>query len=210
MAAMNFSIMDAYGYYERRMIDIGRSLNRSVIAWQDIAGFPQNFSNNYNDYPDVTLDVWAGCYSGDWQADVASFTQQNMSVIISGPFYITQQNGAPTTPHFTWQQMYMTDLYNFTGGNVTAQQQYVKGGELCAWDDAAETDGGDIVVGLSPYLFGVSEAWWSPQAFTSGTQPDEARAHVHRCRTVARGIPSHPVYYFGNYCPLEYEVPAQP
>jgi hexosaminidase len=128
-----------------------------------------------------------------------------MSVVLSGPYYVTQLDAeVSTTPHFTWKQMYQVDPFNFTGGNNTAQQQLVKGGELCAWDDAAETDSGDIWMQLTPYMIGVAEAWWSPQSFTSGNSPDETRAHIHRCRMVQRGIPSHPIYSFGTYCPFEY------
>ena len=207
MNATGYDLYGAYHYYERRMINIARSLGRRTIAWLDIAGFPENFNNTYNDYPDVTFDVWTGCYSGNWQDDVATFTSQNATVVVSGPFYITQQNGSPDTPHFTWQQMYMTDLYNFTGGNYTNQSSLVLGGELCAWDDAAQTDSGDVWISLTPYMIAVAENWWSPQSFTSGTNPDESRAHAHRCRMGARGIPSHPIYAFGTYCPFEYNPP---
>lgn len=207
MNSSGYDVYQAYHYYERRIIDISRSLGRRTLAWLDIAGFPQNFNNSYNDYPDVTFDVWTGCYSGNWQDDVATFTSQNASVVVSGPFYITQQNGEPTTPHFTWQQMYSTDLYNFTGGNYTNQSSLVLGGELCAWDDAAQTDSGDLWISLTPYMIGVAESWWSPQSFTSGTSPDESRAHAHRCRMAARGIPSHPIYAFGTFCPFEYNPP---
>jgi hexosaminidase len=212
-AWMNASGLDVYGayhYYERRVIDIVRSFGRRTMAWLDIAGFPAGFNNSYAAYPDVTFDVWTGCYSGNWQDDVATFTSQNASVVVSGPFYITQQNGAPTTPHFTWQQMYGTDLLNFTGGNVSSQAALVLGGELCAWDDAAQTDSGDLWMSLTPYMVGVAEAWWSPQAATSGVTPDESRAHAHRCRMGARGIPSHPIYAFGTYCDVEYEPPLAP
>lgn len=192
---------------------------RNTLAWLDISGFPLDFNSSYSDYPDVTLDVWSGCYSGNWQNDVSTLTSQNMSVIVSGPFYVTQQNGAPSTPHFTWQQMYGTDLWNFTGWNVTVgngtssnttntsvlQGALVYGGELCAWDDAAQTDSGDLWMSLTPYLIGVAEPWWSPQSMTSGVQPDEGRAHAHRCRMGVRGIPSHPIYAFGTYCQFEYE-----
>jgi hypothetical protein len=104
---------------------------------------------SYSDFPDVTLDVWAGCYSvctchfreyarifnhsflqGNWQDDVSTFTKQNASVIVSGPFYITQQNGAPNTPHFNWDQMYSTDLHNFSGNDSHARS-LVKGAEVC-------------------------------------------------------------------------------
>ncbi len=89
------------------MIDIARSLNKSTLAWQDISGFPADFNvtSSYANYPDVTLLVWSGCYSGNWQDDVSAFVSQNVSVVVSGPFYITQQNGAPDTPHFTWDQV---------------------------------------------------------------------------------------------------------
>ena len=39
-------------------------------------------------------------------------------------------------------EMYSTDLANFTG-NTTEAISKVKGGMLCAWDDAAETDAGE-------------------------------------------------------------------
>jgi hexosaminidase len=210
VAWMNQTGLDVYGayhYYERRMIDIARSLGKRPMAWLDIAGFPLDFNNSYSDYPDFVFDVWTGCYSGNWQDDVATFTSQNASVVVSGPFYVTQQNGSPTTPHFTWQEMYMTDLWNFTGGNTTQQADLVLGGELCAWDDAAQTDSGDLWISLTPYMIGVAEAWWSPQSMTSGVNPDEERAHAHRCRMGARGIPSHPIYAYGTYCPFEYEPP---
>jgi hypothetical protein len=70
-------------------------------------GFPEGFnvSGSYNAYPDVAINVWSGCYSGSWQEDVSTLVAQNASVIVSGPFYITQQNGAPSTPHFMWDQV---------------------------------------------------------------------------------------------------------
>lgn len=210
MKAQGYDVTAAYHYYERRMIDIVRGLNRTTLAWLDIAGFPEGFNNSYSAYPDVTLDVWSGCYSGNWQNDAAAFTSQNMSIVVSGPFYITQQNGSPDTPHFTWEQMYMTDLWNFTGGNTSTTRALVHGGQLCAWDDAAQTDSGDLLMSMTPYLLGVAEAWWSPQAATSGVQPDEGRAHDHRCRLVQRGVPSHPVYSFGSYCLYEYAAPLAP
>jgi hexosaminidase len=52
MVRQNFSVMDAYYYYERRMIDIARGLNRSVVAWQDIQGY-----NGTSTSFDVALDV---------------------------------------------------------------------------------------------------------------------------------------------------------
>jgi hexosaminidase len=206
MAAHNFDLSAAYHYYERRLIGIMRALGRRTQAWLDIAGFPGANETWAADYPDVALNVWTGCYSGNWQDDVSSFTAQNGSVVVSGPYYITQMNGAPTTPHFTWQQMYSTDLANFTG-NSTAALEHVLGGEICAWDDAAQTDSGDLLVSLTPYMLGVGESFWSPQALTSGVTPDEGRLHQHRCRLVARGFATHPVFAFGTFCPFEYEAP---
>ena len=59
-------------------------------------------------------------------------------VVVSGPFYITELNGAPpNSPYNSWQSMYETDLYNFTGSNTTLQA-LILGGELCAWGDAAQ------------------------------------------------------------------------
>lgn len=104
--------------------------------------------------------------------------------------------------------MYATDLANFTGSGRPGAMAHVQGGELCVWDDAAQTDSGDLLVSITPYLLGVGEAFWSPQAVTSGHAPDESRAHVHRCRMVQRGQPSHPIYAFGTLCPYEYEAPA--
>lgn len=39
MAAQNITVVEAYYYYERRMIEIARGLGRSVLAWQDIQGY---------------------------------------------------------------------------------------------------------------------------------------------------------------------------
>lgn len=39
MTAQNYSVSEAYWYYERRIVDIARSLGRSVLAWQDIQGY---------------------------------------------------------------------------------------------------------------------------------------------------------------------------
>lgn len=197
----------AYYYYVRKLVGIMRGLSppRNTIAWLDVAGFWANQSWAH-DYSDVVLDVWTGCYSGSWQHDVADFTAQGGKVVVSGPFYITQQNGAPATPHFTWQQMYSTDLANFTG-NTSAAIARVLGGELAVWDDAAQTDSADVMVSITPFILGVGEAWWSPQAATSGVTPDEGRLHDQRCRLVQRGLASHPVFAFGTACPMEYEVP---
>ena len=190
------------------MIEIVRGLGRKTMAWLDIDGWPLANETWSRDYADVTLNVWTGCYSGNWQDDVSAFVARNGSVVVSGPFYITQQNGSPKTPHFTWQQMYATDLANFSGSTPEAVAAHVQGGELCAWGDAAQVDSGDVMVSLTPYMLGVAEAWWSPRAATSGVAPDEDRAHVHRCRMVARGLPSHPIYNYGNFCPFEYEPPG--
>ena len=151
-----------------------------------------------------TLNVWTGCYQGSWQADVARFTRENGTVVVSGPYYITTS----AAPHFTWEQMYAVDLANFTGGNSSTAMQHVSGGEICAWDDAAGTDSGDLSIQISPYIFGVAEAWWSPQALTSGKAPDAMRAHHQRCRLGQRGFATHPFYAFGTFCPMEYEVPV--
>jgi hypothetical protein len=74
-----------------------------VQAWLDVAGFPDKNETWARDYADVTLNVWTGCYSGSWQDDVARFTAQNGSVVVSGPYYITANQ--PGAPHFDWKQM---------------------------------------------------------------------------------------------------------
>jgi hexosaminidase len=163
---------DAYHYYERRQIEIVRALGRKTQAWLDIAGFPGKNESWAGNYSDVTLNVWTGCYSGSWQADVGRFTAQNGSVVVSGPYYITANQ--PGAPHFTWKDMYAVDLHNFTG-NSSAARQHVRGGELCVWDDAAGTDSGDLAMEITPYVFAVAETWWSPQAATSAQEPDEMR-----------------------------------
>jgi hexosaminidase len=201
------SVYDAYHYYERRVIDIARSHGRSVQAWLDIAGFPAANETWAGNYSDVTLNVWTGCYSGSWQDDVQRFTTQNGSVVVSGPYYITANQ--PGAPHFTWQDMYHVDLHNFTG-NSSVARSHVHGGELCVWDDAAGTDSGDLAMQLTPYLFAVSETWWSPQAATSGQDPDESRAHVQRCRLIQRGYASHPIFAFSTWCPHEFEWAGVP
>lgn len=58
MKANNYSdSYAAYRYYERRMIGIARGLKRQSLAWLDVAGFP-SANETYNDYPDVTINVW--------------------------------------------------------------------------------------------------------------------------------------------------------
>lgn len=203
MTANNYTVTDAYYYYERRMIGIARSLNRSAIAWQDIAGYNGSAPGTL----DVALEVWSGTFGGDWQADVASLTATGAPVVVSGPFYITQLNGASAGwPYHTWQSMYAVDLWNFTGASNASVRALVRGGELDAWGDAAQTDSGDLIVRLSPYMQAVAEAWWSPRNATSGVAPDEQRMHVHRCRMAARGVRSHPIYYFSSYCLPEFAV----
>lgn len=194
--------METYYWYERSLINISRSLGRKSLLWQDVAGFPLGFneSQSYADYADVTVLVWSGCYSGSWQDGVATFTSQNASTIVAGPFYVTVQNGAPSTPHFTWEQMYATDVQNFTGAASAsqAQLQRVHGGLLALWGDATESDAGDVLLQMTPNAFGVSEAWWSPAAWTqaavSSGGPDGMRAHAQRCRMLQRGLPSHPIF----------------
>jgi hypothetical protein len=67
-------------------------------------------------------------------------------------------------------------------------------------------DSADALVELLPYMIGVAEAWWSPRSATSGAAPDEERAHAHRCRLLARGLPSHPLIFYGAYCPYEWNA----
>lgn len=201
---VNGTIEDAYHYYVRRLVEIQRGLGKASMAWLDVAGFPDSRAGETwaKDYPDVTLNVWTGCYSGSWQNDVSRFVEEGGRVVVSGPFYITDS----ATPHFTWEQMYQVDLGNFTG-NTTAGMELVAGGELCAWDDAVGSDSGDLAMQLTPYILGVAEAWWSPQAATSGKAPDAMRAHHHRCRLGQRGHATHPIFAFGTYCPVEYQSP---
>jgi len=85
----------------------------------------------------------------------------------------------------------------------------MRGGEICAWDDAAGTDSGDLAMQITPYILGAAEAWWSPRANTSGVAVDEGRAHHQRCRMGQRGMATHPIYAFGTFCPREYEVAPQ-
>jgi hexosaminidase len=202
------TIYDAYHYYVRRMIGFARAHGRTTQAWLDVAGFPDANETWQRDYSDVTLNVWTGCYSGSWQDDVSRFTRLNGSVVVSGPYYITANQ--PGAPHFDWKEMFRVDLANFTD-NSTEAIAHVRGGELCVWDDAAGTDSGDLAVQITPFIFGVSESWWSPQAATSGQDPDESRAHVQRCRLIQRGYASHPIFAFSTWCPREFEwaqVPA--
>jgi hypothetical protein len=82
----------------------------------------------------------------------------------------------------------------------------MRGGEICAWDDAAGTDSGDLAMQITPYILGAAEAWWSPRANTSGVAVDEGRAHHQRCRMGQRGMATHPIYAFGTFCPQEFEI----
>ena len=67
-------------------------------------------------------------------------------------------------------------------------------------------DSADVILTLSPYMQAVAESWWSPQSATHGVSPDEDRMHVQRCRVLARGVRSHPIYYYSAYCLPEYNV----
>ena len=104
----NGTIYDAYHYYVRRQIGILRALAppRETMAWLDVAGFPDARAGETwaKDYPDVTLNIWTGCYQGNWQEDAARFVAEGGAVVVSGPYYITTS----ATPHFTWTQMYET------------------------------------------------------------------------------------------------------
>jgi hexosaminidase len=103
--------------------------------------------------------------------------------------------------------MYSTDPFNTTMPLTPQQEALVLGGELCAWDDAVTSDAGDVLVDITPYLYAVAETWWSPTSVTH-QPPDQNRLHMARCRLVARGVPSHPVYGYGAYCAFEYAAPA--
>lgn len=46
MASRNFSLADAYYYYEQRMVNISRAMNRRSMLWVDAAGYPPNFAAN--------------------------------------------------------------------------------------------------------------------------------------------------------------------
>lgn len=200
MASRGFTVDDAYYWYEQQVIGTVRSFGKRTMAWQDIAGI----AANYSAYPDVTLEVWTGCYSGSWQDDVSALTAAGAHVVLAGPYYITHD-----PQHFTWQDMYSTDPTNATAPMSPAQQALVQGGELCAWDDAVTSDAGDILVDITPYLFAVAETWWSPTTVTH-SPPDLNRLHMARCRIVSRGVPSHPIYGFGAYCAFEYEAQLAP
>jgi len=185
---------DACWYYERKLADIARSLNLTMIGWDDIQG-PAAPAN----YTDLILEVW----DNQWQTYLYQYAQSGWNVTLSTPFYIVQgsQN--------TWTYMYSMDVFNCSGSCTwdAATKARVLGAELCAWDDAMLSDPGDLLVDLSPFIQGVGEAWWSPEAVSAGNQPDMNRAHIQRCRQIARGIPGHPIYGFSSFCPFEFIQP---
>lgn len=187
------------------------------MGWADVDGA---FPNNYTD-DRIILDVWSGFYSGSWQDDVGSLAKKNASIIVSGPFYVSATDRSSDYPHRTWEQMYETDLANFTGAATDpALIERVLGGELAAWGDAAQVDSGNVWMTLTPNLFAVAESWWSPRSATSGRSATDAqpRLELHRCRVGARGVPANTIYSFGSVwapfggmCPYEeFAFPALP
>jgi len=205
MPKMNFTdVIDVYHYYERGMIDIIRGLKKVTFAWEDIDGFSQEHwntsANSYNDYPDVTLSIWAGWAPNkrSWQDAASYYTSNNASVILTGPWYINSRMSS--YPDSTWDGFYMNDPQNFTG--TAHQLGLMKGGHVSVWDDAANSDASNMVEVTFPPASSVAEVLWSPQSMTTAVGPNAGRMHSHRCRMVSRGIATAPMEI--NYCLVEY------
>ena len=171
---------DVYRWYIRQLVDgvVHERLGRKAYGWADIddAFAPEK-------YPDdsVVNFVWTGFYGGNWQDDVGALAQRNASIVVSGPFYVSATDRSHDYPHNTWQQMYATDLANFTGATPELLDR-VLGGELTAWGDAAQCDSGNVFTVLTPNIFALAESWWSPRSVTSGQDGGNAqpRMELHR------------------------------
>ena len=198
---------DVYRWYIRSVVNdiVHVRLGRVAMGWADI---DDAFEGPYAS-DDVILDVWTGFYGGNWQDDVGALAKKNASIIVSGPFYVSATDRSADYPHQTWQQMYATDLSNFTGATPELLDR-VLGGELTVWGDAAQSDSGNVFTVLTPDIFAVAESWWSPRSETSGRDGSNAqpRMELHRCRVGARGVPSNTIYSFstlgypyGGECP---------
>lgn len=204
------SIQQVLYYYQRQVIQIMRKLGKLTMGWNPgLDSFPINWANDpsYASYQDVSFTMWTG-WGSDWRPSVQQMTQDLGYVILTGPYYVVNPRRENIQYSATWQEMYGTDPWNFTQTDVL-KKKYVLGGELCAWDDAAITDSGNVVTALTPYLEAVAETWWS--TVQNGTEPDYERFSIQRCRTVVRGIPSNPeaggdVYPYR--CFQEYVYPA--
>ena len=122
---------------------------------------------------------------------------------------MSQTDRSATYPHNDWEAMYAIDLLNFSNSAVGDNAARVLGGELTAWGDAAATDSQNVWQVITPNIFAVAEAWWSPRSVTrappSSAQP---RMDLHRCRVAERGVPTNAVFgsgaayeAFGGQCP---------
>jgi len=193
MQKMNYTdISQVFWYYQRQVIEIMRKLNKKIIGWNPgLDSFPVNWNTNqnYKNYQDVSFMVWTG-WGNPWTPTVEALTSAYGYVILTGPYYVVDPRREKIQYAATWQQMYGTDPYNYTQTD-SLKMKYTLGGELCAWDDAAVTDSGNIVNALTPYLGAVAETWWSDVA--NGAQPDWYRYFIQRCRTIVRGVPSNPL-----------------
>ncbi len=65
-----------------------------------------------------------------------------------------------------WKTFYMIDPQNFTG--TPAQLQRMLGGHVCVWDDAANSDGSNMVQVTYPPASAVAEVLWSPKEESIG------------------------------------------
>ena len=72
-----------------------------------------------------------------------------------------------------WTDFYNNDPQNFTGS--PAQLQRMLGGHVCVWDDAANSDGSNLVQVMYPPTSAAAEVLWSPRAFTTGVCVPQGR-----------------------------------
>jgi len=207
-------------YFTRRHIALFRALHKKSIGWapgMDGYDVGDSGDSNYTAYPDVTLDNWQGFDpNGDqyWQPAQHDFTAQRAPVILSGPYYVIDRwpsNNDGTW--LSWHDMYHTDPANFTNSDAVLRQ--VRGGKLCAWDDAARTDSGNLASKVGLFMAAAAEAWWSPKGYidpTAGPQDywTQMRINQVRCRMLGYGYEFEPIEFIAVPCPREYEPAPLP
>eukprot|EP00039_Didymoeca_costata_P009980 m.133243 g.133243 ORF g.133243 m.133243 type:complete len:644 (-) comp14667_c0_seq7:154-2085(-) len=220
------SIGDLQPYFTRRVVEIINNLKpgAQLQGWAPgVEGFYQ-YGNLGSRYPNFTYSNWNG-WDG-WQGPMSRMTdesQENASVILSGPFYINRpvrtvvDSKGNVQEQGNWEQMMHTAILNFTGGDKSK----VRGAELVAWGDSTGIDSGGALDIMAIYMSGMAINLWSKNGTVSYVNPDGFSScngddysicdsiDWHRCRTLMRGIPyGQRARHFDVPCAVAYEPRA--